>query len=52
MSPSTPTEENSASSSKQQIDFRGRVVDPDAWISLVSGCHYLPESQMITLCNM
>lgn len=37
---------------KHQIEFRGRIVDPDVWISLVANCHYLPENQMITLCNM
>jgi len=34
------------------IEFRGRTVDPHAWLETVAKCHYLPESQMITLCNI
>ncbi|KAI1727212.1 calcineurin-like phosphoesterase domain-containing protein [Ditylenchus destructor] len=33
-------------------EFRGRVVDLEAWLADVEKCHYLPESQMITLCNI
>ncbi|KAI1728269.1 calcineurin-like phosphoesterase domain-containing protein [Ditylenchus destructor] len=37
---------------KSSTEFRGRVVDPEAWLADVEKCHYLPESQMITLCNI
>lgn len=43
------------SSSQSQsgiIEFRGRILDPDAWFDDVKKCCYLPESQMISLCNV
>uniref|UniRef100_A0A915EJH0 protein-serine/threonine phosphatase n=1 Tax=Ditylenchus dipsaci TaxID=166011 RepID=A0A915EJH0_9BILA len=44
--------QNTKGGSHATIEFRGRVVDPDAWLADVAKCHYLPESQMITLCNI
>lgn len=43
---------SSSQSSSGIIEFRGRILDPDAWLEDVKKCRYLPESQMISLCNM
>lgn len=32
--------------------FRGRKVDPDGWLEEVAKCKYLPENDMVTLCNL
>lgn len=37
---------------KAPSSFRGRNVDPDAWLEQVSKCRYLPENDMVTLCNL
>lgn len=39
-------------SEDDSINFRGRVAYPSKWISEVSSCQYLTESQMITLCQI
>jgi hypothetical protein len=49
---STNANRNQVQTPSKSIEFRGRVVDPDAWLAEVAKCHYLPESQMITLCNI
>jgi len=45
-------EEHNISAGTAQITFRGRVVDPDAWLAEARKCRYLPESQMVTLCSI
>lgn len=34
------------------LDYGGSTIDLDKWVKLTSRCHYLPEPEMITLCNM
>lgn len=43
---------SSSQSQNRIIEFRGRILDPDAWFEDVKKCRYLPESQMISLCNL
>ncbi|CAJ0927430.1 unnamed protein product, partial [Mesorhabditis belari] len=37
---------------KQEIVFRGRSVRPDQWLEIAKQCKYLPEEDMLALCNL
>lgn len=35
-----------------QLHYRGLTIDADRWVEESSKCQYLPEDEMILLCNM
>lgn len=39
-------------SSLHQLRYRGLTVDATVWLEESSRCHYLPEDEMIMLCDM
>lgn len=34
------------------LHYRGQTIDADRWVEGSSKCQYLPEEEMITLCDM
>jgi hypothetical protein len=46
------TENHVDYSEDDSINFRGRLAYPSKWLSDVSSCQYLPENNMITLCQI
>lgn len=37
---------------KCQLQYRGLTIDADRWVEESSKCQYLPEDEMILLCDM
>lgn len=35
-----------------QLHYRGLTIDADRWVEESSKCQYLPEDEMILLCDM
>ncbi|KAL3115558.1 hypothetical protein niasHT_015896 [Heterodera trifolii] len=52
----SPSADNSSDdeqiASDPEITFRGRSVRPLKWLSEVSSCRYLPEGEMVTVCQI